>query len=184
MHTDAESWTVLTFGQFSVCRNGVDVTPAGLIPARAVKYLALVGHPVHFESLSDVLWPDIEAAVARVRLRNVIARVRSSCGPLIERHGDLIGLSRFVDVDLWRFNRGAIDALMAVPAAAEVARDAARRALRIYAGELLPGDIYADWAQPTRVHVRRLAEALVDVAAGRASNSTDIDLHRLVTTTR
>lgn len=172
MQSHTRAWRVLTFGRFAVELGDADVTPAGIIPARAVKYLAVVGHPVHYESLADVLWPNIDAALARTRLRNVVARVRAASGELIQRSGDVLSLHSGVVVDLWRFQDDAMEALTSIRSDPLLAERSARRALRTYSGELLPGDIYADWSQPAREHVRRLAAALLDVVAGRAADAT------------
>ena len=178
-HTNTEGgpgaphWDIRVFGRFAVEFDGREVPAMGPVPSRAVKFLAIAPQPVHVERLMDVLWPGTDPTVARTRLRNVVARIRSACGPLVVRSGDAVVLAGGADVDLWRFESDAVIALTSQRSDPAVANAAARRALSLYAGELLPGDIYAEWAQPARLHTRRLADALYDAIATPSSRRAD-----------
>lgn len=70
-------------GPFTVTICGIDVTPSGL-PAELLAMVALNG-ALHYEVCATYLWPDASYEVGQVRLRNVLSRLRSTCGPIIVR---------------------------------------------------------------------------------------------------
>lgn len=150
---------------FSVTVNGRDVTPTG-VPAMVLKALAVRG-PMHVEALVDLLWPDVEPATGRTRLRSVLARLRRSCGDIVERRGDSLGLAAGTHVDAAAFSERAG---RAVVWADEVdAVNLAREAWALYRGELLPFDTYVDWTAGPRERIRRRAVAVLDLLADDAA---------------
>lgn len=165
--------SVRLLGGFEVVSDDQVVTPVSGVAARAVKLAALVEGSLHVDELVETLWPDAAPGQGRARLRNVLSRLRSTCGPILERRGDLIGLADDVVVDVVAFRSLArrVRALADDPASDALAR----AALRLYGGDLLPDSIYEPWAAAPRERLRRDRLALLDVAARHADRRGDVD---------
>lgn len=135
--------------------------------ASLVKLLALApGHRMHRERVMDLLWPDLGKKAASNNLRQTLhaarraLRLDSASGSryLVSEDQSLVlcpGGNLSVDVEV--FEQAA--------EAASRARDTAayRTAIELYAGELLPEDLYEEWAEGRRdglrqTHVRLLVE--------------------------
>jgi DNA-binding SARP family transcriptional activator len=138
-------------------------TPSPGNPATLVKLLALRG-VLTSEQAIDALWPDADLATGRSRLRNLLNRLRGQSGELIVRNGEALELARGVTTDVAQFESRVSAAFDA--GAAERA-GLARLALGAYAGDLLPGDAYEDWAAGPRERLRRRYLSLVDVVLVR-----------------
>ena len=162
---------VRLLGAFDVRRGGEDVTPATGRPATLVKLLAIRG-TLTIDEAADVLWEDADASTGRARLRNLLSRVRATSGPLIERRGDALAFIDGVDVDAAAFDRVATESLAAPPSERV---GLARRAVAAYAGRLLPGDVYADWAAAPRERLQRRFLSMVDLLAADALDRGDLD---------
>jgi DNA-binding SARP family transcriptional activator len=164
---------VRILGPTVVQRGAQQIVPPAGRPAALLAYLAAEGAaPV--DRVLDVLWPDVDPARARVRLRNVLARLRAAVGDVVERDGGQLVLGRDVEVDARRFDRLADAALRAAPS--EVV-DRARVALEAWGGEPLSAWPYEEWALRERqrlvhrcvtLHVHR-ADALVRSGAVAAA---------------
>jgi DNA-binding SARP family transcriptional activator len=158
-------------GGFGVL-NGVQVvTPAPGHPATLVKVLAL-RRTMTIEQAIDLLWPDADVTTGRQRLRNLLNRLRSQSGPVVERDGEALRLASDVAVDVDRFD-AAVDAAYAAPVVERPGL--ARLALGAYSGDLLPADPYEDWAAAPRERLRRRYLGLVDVVAADAIERGDLD---------
>ena len=147
---------VRVFGRLSVTGpDGSVKVPRG--QARTLLlFLVLRGGTVHVEQAVGALWPDEEVEVARMRLRQVIVRLRADCGPIVTREGASLVLD--ADTDLQAFEQAATAAL------ASRDREAANAALTLARSELAPDALYDDWsADLRRVHDARL-DALRKVA--------------------
>lgn len=120
-----------------------------------VKLLALSpGRTLHREVVIDTLWPDSTVAEAAPHLHKAAHYARKALG-----HRDAVVLSAAavslcpnddVHVDMVQFRQLAESAVRDGDAAS------ARHALAVYAGELLPRDLYEPWAEPHRLHLKRL----------------------------
>ena len=162
---------VVLLGSFAVL-NGVELaTPSPGNPATLVKLLALRGTQTS-EQVIDALWPDADLATGRSRLRNLLNRLRNQSGELVVRHGEALELAHGVVTDVAQFEAGVVAAFDAF--AAERA-GLARLALGAYAGDLLPGDAYEDWAAGPRERLRRRYLSLVDVIAEESLGRGDLD---------
>lgn len=75
-------------------------------PAVLVGLLAVAGRDLSLDEACDALWPDSDPALARRRLRNVVARVRR-VAPVVERSAVGLRLSVGVEVDCLVFERAA-----------------------------------------------------------------------------
>jgi predicted ATPase/DNA-binding SARP family transcriptional activator/DNA-binding CsgD family transcriptional regulator len=137
--------------------------------ASLVKLLALAsGHHLHREQAMETLWPGLGRRAASNNLRQALHAARRTLDP------DLIGGSRYLAsegeslvlcpegrlwVDSEAFEEAARNAHRSrEPAAYEVALD-------LYAGELLPGDRYEEWAEG---HRRRLRDSYLSLLLGLA----------------
>lgn len=138
----------------------VDLEPGQ--PRGLVAYLALGGGERTVEEVLEALWPAAEPTAAKVRLRQVLWRLRQDTGTpdLVVRRGDVLRLT--AEVDVAHFHAAAQRALTADRS--ERAALAAT-ALAAYAGDVLPADRYTDWTAAPRERAWRLRLALLDLAA-------------------
>ena len=144
---------------------GFDVTVSGeLVPARAwtrkqaatlVKLLALrPERRLHREQVLDLVWPDDPMDTAAAKLHKAAHYARKVTGHpgTIVLGGDVVQL--FPDIDV------SVDAIEFEQAAAEAIAGAdterAAEVARLYRGDLLPDDIYEDWAAAPRERLRQL----------------------------
>lgn len=156
---------VRLLGRFSVTRPGEDRTPKGK-PAQVLKVLASSGRSLHWEQLVEALWPSSNAKNARVRLRNVLSRLRAQAGPVVVRRGDMVAIAPGVSIDAEEFEALARRALAAA-GTADGPR-LARQAMEHYRGDLLPEDRYAEWTLEPRERLRRRFRALLDLVLADA----------------
>jgi predicted ATPase len=127
-----------------------------------VKLLALAPrHRLHREQVMDVLWREHEPAAAANNLYQAVHAARRALGPeAIEVRDEMVSLAAGIEVDVDAFERAAADAQRSGTGAA------ARAALALYAGELLPENRYDDWAEEAR---ERLESTHADLAAQAAA---------------
>lgn len=150
------------------CRVAVGGTAIDTASSRRTRGLLayLLTHrraPVPRDVLMDVFWPAAAPGAARnslhVALSGVRQVLREACPePLIERHFDTYALRPAVDVwvDVEEFETACGNARRAVAAGdGATAERACELACQLYAGDLLAGDPYLDWALPMRDRLRR-----------------------------
>lgn len=131
--------------------------------AALVKLLALApGRSLHREQVIDALWPDLRIDLAAPRLHKAAHYARRALG-----HRDALVLSAETvalypddspDIDVVRFQRHATSAV------ADGGVAAAKAALALYGGELLPQDLYEPWSEQARLHLSRLHAELLHQA--------------------
>jgi DNA-binding SARP family transcriptional activator len=159
-------------GGFDVWRDGQPVPPAewrGHKTRDLLKILLLArGQYVSNDQLADWLWPEAAPQAAEANLRSAVSDLRRLLEPglasgrdsayvLTRREGYSFNLDAPVSLDLIAFEQ----------AARGHTRAALQAALSRYRGDLLPEDLYAEWALPERDRLRglrldamaRLAEA-------------------------
>jgi DNA-binding SARP family transcriptional activator len=160
---------VTLLGRFAVSVGGVPVAEAAWKrrhAAAVVKVLALApGRRLHREQDIDLVWPDDTIAAAVPKLHKAAHYARHAIGvpDAVVLRGDQVLLcpGAAVTVDAAEFEELARRALAGAGTdASDGASDgagvaAARRALALYAGELLPADRYEEWAEPRRDQFRR-----------------------------
>ncbi len=167
----APGYAIRLLGGFSVRAGAEEVqVPAGR-PATLIKRLAVARAPLPIPVVIDLLWPDADEATGRMRVRNLLHRLRAACGELVQRDGDALAL---VDagVDAWAFDEAAGAALGAQGGARA---GLARQALAHYGGELLPDEQYEAFATAPRDRLRRRYLELLDVLAADARERGDLD---------
>jgi DNA-binding SARP family transcriptional activator len=158
-------------GGFSLAVGGTDRTPQPGHPATLVKLLALRS-TMTVDTAIDELWPDADVATGRARLRNLLNRLKERAGPIVVRDGETLRLDETATVDATAFDDAAAIALSA-PVDERVGR--ARHALALYTGELLPGDLYEDWATLARARLLRRFVSLADLVAADSMARGDLD---------
>ncbi len=139
--------------------------------ASLVKLLALAPeHRMHRERLMGLLWPELEEKAAANNLRYALHVARKTLKPspddlasrCLQLQGEQIALcpEGTLQVDAKAFEEAA--------ATARRARDTAayRSAVDLYAGDLLPGDLYEGWAEERRWELRGTYLALLLELAG------------------
>src|SRR5215211_7838915 len=172
MGGDAEAVRIRLLGGFQVSVGDRTVRQDSWRMRKAaslVKLLALApGHRLHREQAMETLWPELGRQAASNNLRQALHAARRALAP-----DSLVG-SRYLasedeslvlcpQGDLWvdseAFEEAARNAHRSrEPAAYEVALD-------LYAGELLPGDRYEEWAEE---HRRRLQQTYLSLLLGLA----------------
>ncbi|MBX3029517.1 MAG: hypothetical protein KF809_05120 [Chloroflexi bacterium] len=162
---------IVLLGRFAVERGGLDASPPAGRPASLVKLLA-VRRTVTLDEAIEILWPDSDEDDGRARLRNLLNRIRSASGDVIQRREGALVLAPGVIVDARRFEH---EAGVALSAAAGDRVGLARAALTRATGELLPTDHDAEWATALRERLTRLHLALLDLVAGDAVERGDLD---------
>jgi DNA-binding SARP family transcriptional activator len=143
---------VTLLGRFAVTVDGVPVAEAGWKrrhAAAVVKVLALApGRRLHREQVIDLVWPGDTIAEAVPKLHKAAHFARRAIGvpASVVLRGDQVVLypGGSVTVDAVQFGELARRALATGDAAA------AREALALYGGELLPADRYEEWAETRR----------------------------------
>lgn len=135
-----------------------------------VKLLSLApGHRLHREQVMDALWPDLPPKSAANNLHRTLHAARRTFGPDAARSLLVLRDERLslcpdgeVLVDVGAFEDAA--------KAARANRDPAayQTAVDLYAGDLLPGDLYEEWAEERREALRNAhLDLLVELGALR-----------------
>lgn len=131
---------VCVFGRLRVTYpDGTETVPDGAPVRQLLVFLALHGH-VHTDHGVEALWPDAPLHRGRAMLRNVLARLRAQCGPLVAREGHTLRLE--ADTDLAELER------------------AAATVLSLMGQTLAPDAYYAEWAEDTRRRLDLLRHTL------------------------
>jgi predicted ATPase/DNA-binding SARP family transcriptional activator/DNA-binding NarL/FixJ family response regulator len=142
--------------------------------ARLMKLLALApGHTLHREQIIDELWPDLDLQAASNNLRYTVHVARRTLRTIaqhdiLQRRDEHVMFFPVgaVEVDADRFQSLARKAKRSGEPATY------RRALRLYSGDLLPGDRYEDWAAGRRETLRATYLTLL-VELARLCESAD-----------
>ncbi len=158
---ETPSWRIYLLGGFRVACAARSVADQAWRQRKAgalIKLLALArGHRLHREQLMEALWPGQVPAAAANSLYQVIHAARRALDSVDEAGGRCLQfedehLCLCPDAPLW-IDAEAFDALALVArrSSEPAAYDAA---LALYAGDLLPDDLYAEWADGRRTGLR------------------------------
>lgn len=171
-------YRIQLFGPFKVVRDGVDCRLAKGHGQTIVKLLTLSGGGrLHIDEIIDALWPAADTSLGRRRLRNVLQRLRATCGPLVLREGDFLSIDAAAESDYrqviaWRHE------LVKNEDSPTAALSALASTLEL---EFLEGDRFEPWAELPRASMTngrlQVLDRLVEVAiadgqldaAGRAA---------------
>ena len=132
--------------------------------AALVKLLALApGRSLHREQVMDALWPGLDIDDAAPRLHKAAHYARKALGhrAAVVLSADTVRLFPHDDlhVDATRFQQAAESAVDNGGIAA------AKAALAVYGGVLLPHDLYEPWTEQYRLHLDRLYMEMLHQAA-------------------
>jgi predicted ATPase/DNA-binding SARP family transcriptional activator len=159
---DQSCITIQLLGGFSVSVNGRSI-PAERWRLRKVKQLVKLlalapGHRIHREQLLDLLWPDSDFKAAANMLYQTVHAVRRAVELENTANHNILVLQNeqlilcpdsplIIDVEQFE----------ACSAQARSTADPAlyNQALDLYTGDLLPEDLYEDWAVPRRAALRQ-----------------------------
>ncbi|HTW09314.1 MAG TPA: hypothetical protein VME46_17540, partial [Acidimicrobiales bacterium] len=143
--------TLLTvLGRFELTVDGRPVQFGTGREGRLLRMVAVSGNGVHAEQAIEMLWPEVSPGAGRNRLRTVLGRLRSSAGEVVVRKGDLLVLNEAVALDYRDLLAQASQAEQLARTDVIAAASVARAVLTRFEGELLPDDIYEDWAELPR----------------------------------
>ena len=124
-----------------------------------VKLLALAaGHRVHRDVLIEQLWPEADPAVGTNNFHQALHAARRVVGAenlVLQDEIVVLGGEGGVAVDVDDFDAAA------AMAASTGAPEDIRHALALWSGELLPEDLYEDWAAPHRDRLSAVRTRLV-----------------------
>jgi DNA-binding SARP family transcriptional activator len=165
---------VSVLGLFEVTEGGRAIELGAGQGTQLLKLVAVSGGAVHAEQAIEQLWPEVAPDAGRNRLRTVLNRLRDTAGDVVRRDGDLLALASEARLDLTQFTREAREALAlrGDPAAAVAV---ARSAIARYRGDVLPHDLYEEWAAEARDDARRTMLELLDLCAEAAAKRGDLD---------
>ena len=169
----AEATTINLLGRFAITRGESAIDMREGVAATALKVVALRGE-IPSEELEEILWPGAEPGVGRVRMRNVLHRIRETCGELVERDGRVLRLAAGVQVDAHLFEEQARKAFAGYAVGNPQAPMMALEAAALYRGELLPVDRHADWTAAARERCTRLHLAVLEVLEADAFDRGDL----------
>jgi DNA-binding SARP family transcriptional activator len=170
----ARTCAVRLLGGFQVAVEGRPVAVEAWRHRRGadlVKLLALAPqHSLHRDQVMDQLWPELAADPSAANLRKAVHYARRALGGMdaVDADGDMVRLwpSGELRIDSERFESESGRAL-----ADESGYDSA---LRLFTGELLPEDRYADWTEPHRTRLRQRHLELLR-ATGRWEEVLEVD---------
>jgi DNA-binding SARP family transcriptional activator len=167
---NAAGLAIHLFGSFRILVRGRRVEDARWSRPQAtllVKLLALEPeHQLHRQQLIDAIWPDLDPESGAANLHKIIHLARHALEPKLTSGASshFIVTSRqqvqlrspgALWVDVEEFERLATRALRS-----GIASDY-EEALRVYGGDLLGEDRYADWCAQKRTHLRAVRERLL-----------------------
>jgi DNA-binding SARP family transcriptional activator len=162
-------------GRFELSEGGRALPLGTGQAAQLVKLVAVSGGRVHAEQAIEALWPDSDPAAGRNRLRTVLGRLREAAQEVVQREGELLCLAAHVRVDLAQFKEESRQALALSGGDRGGAVAVARSAIARYRGDLLPHDLYEEWADAPREEARRTMLELLDLCASAAAERGDLD---------
>jgi DNA-binding SARP family transcriptional activator/tetratricopeptide (TPR) repeat protein len=181
-------YDIRLLGRFAVLRDGEPVPDDAWSRRHAaslVKLLALApSRRLHREQVIDALWPDqtVEEAAPKLHKAAHFARRALGAANTVVLRGETVALLPHADVriDVAAFELAAEGALRSGD------QQALASAVSTYAGDLLPADIYEEWLDARRQHLRlRQADALRQLGRWEdlvALDPTDEEAHvRLMT---
>ncbi len=151
-------------GEFGIVVGTDEVAVPNGHASDLLKLLAVMGGRCHLEVALDRLWPDTDVVLAQRRLKNVVRRLRTALGDdVLVRGTEHLALGEGVTTDLAQFEQ----LYAMVQANRKVSPFTARRdavaALDLYAGPLLPDDLYDDRIADRRIELAARAEELLTV---------------------
>jgi DNA-binding SARP family transcriptional activator len=151
------------------------VVPVGN-PQRLLGVVVANGGAATFEMVGDSIWPPDPVERVRVRIRNVLLRLRRAVGDVVVRSGSGVCLAPGVTCDLLDFSRLATEALELARADPIGAGRTARDAIEVGDGSVFADFEYEEWAILSRRAAERQLIGLLDLLSLQAQVSGDLPL--------
>jgi DNA-binding SARP family transcriptional activator len=149
--------------------------PAGN-PQRLVGVVVAHGGLATFDQVSEAIWPGDDVEASRVRLRNVLLRLRRVAGDVVVRTAAGVKLAPDVRCDLFEFERFAKDAMAASRADPDLAGHLAQQAVELADGPIFGEFEYEEWAISARRAAEQSLIGLLDLLSVRAEDAGDLPL--------
>jgi ATP/maltotriose-dependent transcriptional regulator MalT/DNA-binding SARP family transcriptional activator len=181
---------IYCLGEFRVIRNGVVINDGewkSRLAKTLVKLLAVRGgQKLTRDEVAETLWPDADAARKPLLLNSLLHRTRKVLEPdgpatrgdsCVIQNGGLLTLNpRKVWTDVHEFST-----LHAAARQKRASRDQDTgktlalydQAFGLYQGDILPGDLFHDWAQGHREHIRKIHSEMLTHAASLTEAQED-----------
>ena len=177
---------IQTLGVFRVLRDGVPIPNIAWKSKKArdlLKILIARRRPTPREQLMELLWPEVDPALAGNRLSVLLSTVREVLqpepageGPLVTTSGGAVALNPAqVHVDVEEFLTQATAALDADRAKEPDATARLAAAVTAHTGDFLEDDPYQEWATTLTEEVRATHIALLRALAARLREALDTD---------
>jgi LuxR family maltose regulon positive regulatory protein len=166
---------VVMLGRFELTRGGRAIDLGSGQTSQLLKLVAVNGGRMQAERAIEALWPDADPVAGRPRLRTVLGRLRELAADAMSREGDVLVIGPDVRLDLVEFEREARQALAFGTGDRAAAIATAHSAIARYRGDLLPDDLYEEWADPPRQRARTAMLDLLDLCADGAVQRGDLD---------
>jgi ATP/maltotriose-dependent transcriptional regulator MalT/DNA-binding SARP family transcriptional activator len=181
----APAWSIKTLGVFRVIRDGLPIPYVAWKSKKArdlLRILVARRRPTPREQLMELLWPEVEPAVAGNRLSVLLSAVRDVLQPHPEGEPPLIttdgavslNLSQ-VKIDVEEFLSRATAALNADRADDPTATELLTAALDTYTGAFFEDDPDQEWASWLAEEVRATHIAVLRALAARMRRAGDTD---------
>jgi DNA-binding SARP family transcriptional activator len=181
----APAVSIQTLGVFRVIHNGVPIPNTAWKSKKArdlLKILVARRRPTPRDQLMELLWPEVDPALASNRLSVLLSTVREMLQPQAAGEGPLVSTGGAVSLDLTQVSVDVEDFLTQATAALEADRakepDAPVRlaaALSAHTGDFLEDDPYQEWAAGLAEEVRATHIALLRALAARLRETLDTD---------
>lgn len=181
----APAVAIHTLGVFRVIRDGLPIPNSAWKSKKArdlLKILVARRRPTPRDQLMELLWPEVDPAVAGNRLSVLLSTLRDALqpqlvgqGPLVTTEGTVSLNPAQVSVDVEDFLRQATAALDADRADEPDATARLAAALTAHTGDFLEDDPYPEWAAATAEEVRSTHTALLRALAARLRAAGDTD---------
>jgi ATP/maltotriose-dependent transcriptional regulator MalT/DNA-binding SARP family transcriptional activator len=177
--------SIHTLGMFRVLRDGIPVPTIEWKSKKArdlLKILVARRRVTPRDQLMELLWPEVEPAVASNRLSVLLSTVRDVLQPhpagedLLVTTSGSVALNRTqVSIDVEEFLAQATAALNADRAGAPDATARLLAAVAIHTGDFLEDDPYQDWALGLAAEVQATYIALLRALAARMRQAGNTD---------
>lgn len=181
----APAVSIQTLGVFQVIQDGVPIPNTAWKSKKArdlLKILVARRRPTAREQLMELMWPEVEPAVASNRLSVLLSTVRDVLqphpageDPLVTTDGAVSLNPTQVHVDLEGFLMKATAALDADRAKEPDATAQLETALTAHTGDFLEDDPYREWAGAIAEEVRATHIALLRALSARLREAGDTD---------
>jgi len=173
---------IFCLGEFRVQRNGVLIRDGewkSRLAKTLVKLMAVRGsQKLTRDEAAETLWPDADAAQKQLLLNSLLHRTRKVLEPdgissrghscIVQDGGQLAFNPRKVWTDVQEFGRLHTAARQKrLSREPDTGRTLALydQAFSLYQGDILPGDLYPDWTQSHREHLKKIHNEMLVHAA-------------------